>query len=149
MHELHVRGSFMCLVHFFWYVIHGCLFTQALADVRSTCAVIKGLCCRVHWDTLISAQRGTSVHLYNELVDWMHCYRQDKQRNNCVIRRHSMVRVTIVVYTEWMNIIHTCRTSLSIHTSMVNYCTWSSHSWPDLTPAQLLLAVFRQLWNSP
>ena len=42
--ELH--GSLMCFDMFLWHVIHGCLYNQALADVRSTDAGIKCLYCK-------------------------------------------------------------------------------------------------------
>ena len=35
--------SLMCMACFFWHFIHGCLYNQALADVRSTGAGIKYL----------------------------------------------------------------------------------------------------------
>ena len=42
-----LRGSLMCLGYFFpLHVIHGCLYNQALADVKATSAGIKCLYCR-------------------------------------------------------------------------------------------------------
>ena len=36
----------MCLAYYFWNVIHGCLYNQALADIWLTGAGIKCLYCR-------------------------------------------------------------------------------------------------------
>ena len=40
-----LRGSLMCLSYLNWNVIHGCLYNQAMAGVRSTGAGIKWLYC--------------------------------------------------------------------------------------------------------
>ena len=41
-----LRGSLVCLTYFVWHVIHGCLYSQALAGIRSTGARITCLYCR-------------------------------------------------------------------------------------------------------